>query len=272
MLHTIAIILITLGIEWFIRKYKNQIQIKFSKYVYWILTSIFLFLFGILIGTLINSKGEELGSWADWVSGIGTIGAFIWGIIAITKQTNIQRALDIESQRPQFSFERTMNIQKGELVLRPDIEGDTTPKKIKDRLNNNEGFLFRLTNISENPIYSMKVILDYNFDRENVYAFHGMPKESSIVLVPTKFIKNWQEILVKFRSSAGETGYIYCMAGNSATYYFVKDKNAAVSTYGNDKLISQNDEIIQLFDEKFEDSKSSSVMFKANRSIRKEDK
>lgn len=272
MLHTIAIILITLGIEWFIRKYKNQIQIKFSKYVYWILTSIFLFLFGILIGTLINSKGEEIGSWADWVSGIGTIGAFIWGIIAITKQTNIQRALDIESQRPQFSFERTMNIQKGELVLRPDIEGDTTPKKIKDRLNNNEGFLFRLTNISENPIYSMKVILDYNFDRENVYAFHGMPKESSIVLVPTKFIKNWQEILIKFRSSAGETGYIYCMAGNSATYYFVKDKNAAVSTHGNDKLISQNDEIIQLFDEKFEDSKSSSVMFKANRSIRKEDK
>lgn len=65
---------------------------------------------------------------------------------------------------------------------------------------------------------------------------------------------------------------MYCMAGNSATYYFVKDKNAAVSTYGNDKLISQNDEIIQLFDEKFEDSKSSSVMFKANRSIRKEDK
>lgn len=61
MLHTIAIILITLGIEWFIRKYKNQIQIKFSKYVYWILTSIFLFLFGILIGTLINSKGEEIG-------------------------------------------------------------------------------------------------------------------------------------------------------------------------------------------------------------------
>lgn len=115
----------------------------------------------------------------------------------------------------------------------------------------------------------MKVILNYNFDRENMYAFHGMPKESSIVLVPTKFIKNWQEILVKFRSSTGETGYMYCMAGNSATYYFVKDKNAAVSTYGNDKLISPNDEIIQLFDEEIEESKSSSVMFKVNETIKK---
>lgn len=64
---------------------------------------------------------------------------------------------------------------------------------------------------------------------------------------------------------------MYCMAGNSTTYYFVKDKNIAVSTYGNDKLTSSNDEIIQGFDEKFEDSKSSSVMFKADRIIRKED-
>lgn len=205
------------------------------------------------------------------MSGIGTIGAFIWGIIAITKQTNIQRALDIENKRPRFSFERTMNIHKGELVLRPDMEVNTTPEKIKDRLNNNEGFLFRLTNISENPIYSMKISLNYNFNRENTYAFHGMPKESSIVLVPTKFIKNWQEILVKFRSSAGETGYMYCLAGNSVTYYFVKDKNAAVSIYGNDKLISPNDEIVQVFDEEFEDSKSSSVMFKVNETIKKED-
>ncbi|CDI61395.1 hypothetical protein LANSK_19070 [Lactobacillus amylovorus subsp. amylovorus] len=65
---------------------------------------------------------------------------------------------------------------------------------------------------------------------------------------------------------------MYCMAGNSATYCFVKDKNVAVSTYGNDKLISPNDELVQVFNEKFEDSKSSSVMFKANMIIRKEDK
>lgn len=37
----------------------------------------------------------------------------------------------------------------------------------------------------------MKIILDYNFNGESIYAFHGMLKESSIVLVLIKFIKNW---------------------------------------------------------------------------------
>jgi len=35
-------------------------------------------LFGILIGALINAKGEELGSWADWISGIGTVAALFF--------------------------------------------------------------------------------------------------------------------------------------------------------------------------------------------------
>ena len=35
-------------------------------------------LFGILIGALINAKGEELGSWAAWVSGIGTVAALFF--------------------------------------------------------------------------------------------------------------------------------------------------------------------------------------------------
>ena len=40
---------------------------------------------------------------------------------------------------------------------------------------------------------------------------------------------------------------MYCLVGDSAKYYFVKDKNIVVSTYRNDKLISKAD---KLFDEK----------------------
>ena len=52
----------TLGIVWFVRKYKAQIRKILSKYLYWIFGICFPLLTGLLIGTLISSKGEELGS------------------------------------------------------------------------------------------------------------------------------------------------------------------------------------------------------------------
>lgn len=135
-------VLVTLGLGWFVRKYKDQIQVILSKYLYWILGLCFPLLTGLLIGVLVSNKGEELGSWADWASAIGTVGAFIWGIVAITKQTNIQRALNVENKRPRFSFEQTLIIQEGEIVLRPDMGKNTTPDRIKERLNNIMKVLF----------------------------------------------------------------------------------------------------------------------------------
>lgn len=36
---------------------------------------------------------------------------------------------------------------------------------------------------------------------------------------------------------------MYCVATKSTHYYFVKDKNIAISTYSDDKLISPNDKV-----------------------------
>ena len=47
-----------------------------------------------------------------------------------------------------------------------------------------------------------------------------MPKEKTVVLVPEKFIKKWQEIFIKFHSSANEIGYMRCKSGQSVKYYF----------------------------------------------------
>lgn len=160
---------IALGTVWFVRKYKGQIRTILSEYLYWIWGICFPLLTGWVIGTLISNKGEELGSWADWASAVGTVGAFIWGFIAITKQTSIQRALNVEDKRPRFSFEQTDNIQKDEIVLRSNMKENTTSDGIRKRLRNNEGLLFRITNISENPVYSIKIIFKYNTEKENIY-------------------------------------------------------------------------------------------------------
>lgn len=263
---------------------------------------IVLSLLGALIGTLIDSKGEELGSLADWVSAIGTIGAFIWGIVAITKQTNIQRALNVESKRPRFSFELMDNAQKGEIIMRPYIGLETTTDAIEERLNKDEGLLFRLYNISDNQIYSLKIILYYCYDAnkvdcinentkrkksknkksgktkpdlkytKNAYNFHGMFKGQSIVLIPTRLIANFEKIVIRFRSSANEIGYMSCESGRGAQYYFVKDKNTAISTTGDDKLISSNEQPIKGYDPKFVLSQASKHIYKLDRDISGENK
>lgn len=63
-------VIATLGIVWLVRKYKSQIREILSKYLYWIFGICFPLLTGLLIGTLISNKGEELGSWADWAGAI----------------------------------------------------------------------------------------------------------------------------------------------------------------------------------------------------------
>lgn len=260
-------VIATLGIVWFVRKFKAQIRKILSKYLYWIFGICFPLLTGLLIGTLISNKDEELGSWADWASAVGTVGAFIWGFIAITKQTSIQRALNVEDKRPRFSFEQTDNIQKDEIVLRSNMKENTTSDGIRKRLRNNEGLLFRITNISENPVYSIKIIFKYNTEKENIYEFHGLPKETAIVLIPTNFVKDWQSVFVRFHSSANEVGYMCCKAGGNASYYFVKDKNNEISTYGDDKMVWPDDEIVQIFKDHFKNP--SKVAFKASELIKK---
>lgn len=97
----------------------------------------------------------------------------------------------------------------------------------------------------------MKIILKYNTDGMNRYFIHGLPKGQSIVLIPTNFMEGWQEIFIRFRSSASEVGYMRCKKSHGTFYYFIKNKNTAVSTYGDDKLISTGNIIVQDFNEMF---------------------
>ena len=282
-------VLATLGIVWFARKYKDQIRKIISKYLYWIFGICFPLLTGLLIGTLISNKGEELGSWADWASAVGTVGAFIWGIIVITKQTNIQRAMNIEDKRPRFSFDPTEVILKNDLILLPNRM--MTSKILQTGLDENEGVLFRISNITENPIYSLKIILYYdditnvrkrreiknkkNEDEKDIkpkkqtYIIYGVPKEKTVVLVPKKLIKKWQEIFIKFHSSANEIGYMRCKSGQSVKYYFVKNKNNAISATGDDQMILSTDQVVKDFDEAFLGSHPSALFYKMNKTIKK---
>lgn len=282
-------VLATLGIVWFAGKYKDQIRKIISKYLYWIFGICFPLLTGLLIGTLISNKGEELGSWADWASAVGTVGAFIWGIIVITKQTNIQRAMNIEDKRPRFSFDPTEVILKNDLILLPNRM--MTSKILQTGLDENEGVLFKISNITENPIYSLKIILYYddinniekrkeikdkkNGNEEDIkpkkqtYIIYGMPKEKTVVLVPSTFIKKWQKIFIKFHSSANEIGYMRCKSGQSVEYYFVKNKNTAISTTGDDQMILSTDQVVKDFDEEFLGSHPSALFSKMDKTIKK---
>ena len=69
--------MIALGTVWVVRN-KERLRTILCKYVYWIVGVCIASLFGILLGVLINCKAEELGSWADWMSGIATSLALIF--------------------------------------------------------------------------------------------------------------------------------------------------------------------------------------------------
>lgn len=96
-----------------------------------------------------------------------------------------------------------------------------------------------------------------------------MPKEKTVVLVPEKIIKKWQEIFIKFHSSANEIGYMRCKSGQSVKYYFVKNKNNTISAIGDDQMISSTDQVVKDFDEAFLGSHPSALFSKMNKTIKK---
>ena len=208
------------------------------------------------------------GTVADWVTGLITMGAFIWSISVIFKQTEIQRALNIENQRPRFSYERTLIIRKGNVVLRSDNSSDSTPEKIKNKLKKEEGYLFRINNISKNPIYSLRIILSHD-NRIDTYIFHGLAEKSSVVLIFTPYMKKWNSLYIKFRTTANEIGYMYSSPSKKTKYYFVKGQNKVITASGEDKMIFKNAKIVQEFNEIFESQKPGTGYFYAEKNIGK---
>lgn len=230
--------------KWFVKR-KNQIQEKWVKYRYFVLTLIALSLLGVLIGTLINSKGEELGSWADWISAIMSFVAILVVFWQMNRELQNERAINMETKRPRFSVERTTVINSDEKILYHNSYGDlkTLYGKLHDK--NHQRYIIRLTNVSDNTIYSLKIILIYGEEPINNYAFDGLFSRQSLLLVTDKDITNGIdpiELWIKFETVANETGYFYfkaSMTNNFAKYFFVKNKTP-VSVYDNDTLVDKN--------------------------------
>ncbi|QNQ83123.1 hypothetical protein FP435_01040 [Lactobacillus sp. PV037] len=208
-----------------------------------------------------------MGSLADWVGVTLTFIVFVWGIYQFRKQTELSRAFEIEKQRPRFFYERTTRISKGDRVLRPNYFEESTPQNIKERLKQKDEYFFRINNISQNGIYSLKIIFSHDNQVER-YRIHGVSKNSAMVLVPKSDFKNWESLFIKFRSSANEIGYMYASEGNT-TYYFVKGRNRMITTSGDDRIIANDEKLVQKFDRKFKSGKSSSAYFYAEENMNK---
>ena len=186
-----------------------------------------------------------MGSWADWISAIMSFVAILVVFWQMNRELQNERAINMETKRPRFSVERTTVINSDEKILYHNSYGDlkTLYGKLHDK--NHQRYIIRLTNVSDNTIYALKIILIYGEEPINNYAFDGLFSRQSLLLVTDKDITNGIdpiELWIKFETVANETGYFYfkaSMTNNFAKYFFVKNKTP-VSVYDNDTLVDKN--------------------------------
>ena len=207
------------------------------------------------------------GSLAEWVSGIGTLLAFFVVFWQINKQTNIQRALDVEHQRPRFAISTRFGFSSGNTIVVYDEGSNSNNINVINTISNSLGNQYQrinIRNISNNNIYSIEVAFFYYYksDRNNtmreLFDFNGLRANQNLLLFP-KFEFQGElnqdlvcsEVVVKFTSSAEETGFVeyngydrgfpYLGIG-SENYYYVKNKNKNVRAHGQDQMISEGSE------------------------------
>ena len=119
----------------------------------------------------------------------------------------------------------------------------TLYEKLHD--DNHPRYIIRLTNLSDNIVHSLKIILRYNGNRINSYALDGLFPEQSILLVTDEEITNGInpiELWTRFETAANEIGYFHFKAGimneRINKYIFIKGKEP-VTAYGNDEVINK---------------------------------
>lgn len=242
-----------------IKKLKDfflKLRVKISRNIYWLLISSFAILFG-----LINSKGETLGSWADWASAIMSFVAILVVFWQVQKESQNKRAFYIENKRPRFSVERTTIINLDEKILYQKSFGNL--KTLYKELHGNKSkYIIRLTNTSDNTVYSLKIIINYIGDKtKNEYAFDSLYSRQSILLVTDERIPSGSfiDLWIKFKTVANEIGYFHfkvSLVDSSAEYTFVKNKEP-VSVYGDDILINKNSSEAEKLEKKFNGEKYS---------------
>lgn len=210
---------------------------------------------------------NKYGTLAEWISGVGTIGAFLVVFWQIKKEADIQRAMEVESHRPRFAVSVMLasEITPGNTVFIGSREAiDKLKEKLRemekaneymDRPNPTNTFLnftnddrnyAVLKNISKNNIYSIAVEIKYLKDKSSesqIIEYSGIRPYENIVLLTDNDLwgenNKCESIVVKFVSSANEIGFFYSES-SWYKYLYVKSKNKSVSAYGMDKMISEN--------------------------------
>lgn len=222
-------------------------------------------IFGIIGGILFvwcyekKLPTQGVGSLADWASAILSFVAILVVFWQVNRESKNERAFYIENKRLHFSAERTTIINSDEKILYHESYEDL--KNLYDELHGNKTkYIIRLTNTSENTVYSLKIILKYageKVERTNRYAFDSLYSKQAILLVTDERIPEggFVDLQIKFRTAANELGYYHFhvdVAGNFTEYTFVKDKEP-VSVYGDDVLADKDSKEVKELEEKFKE-------------------
>ena len=196
-------------------------------------------LIGALIGNgmvfvFVSFFSNKYGTLADWMGGLGTIAAFLAVFWQVKKEAEIQRAMNIENQRPRFA---TRLIDDNNIPSKNTIiicKNDNT-SEIVNAKNNNTVMkkLLMLKNISKNNIYSITVKTEYlkkngetwENSFENLEYTGVRPYENIVIATDFKFLDEKTEyrgMVIKFVSSANEIGFMEADKTDSyPKYYYV---------------------------------------------------
>ncbi|RMX24420.1 hypothetical protein C5O77_10210 [Limosilactobacillus reuteri] len=220
-------------------------------------------LIGALIGNgmvfvFVSFFSNKYGTLADWMGGLGTIAAFLAVFWQVKKEAEIQRAMNIENQRPRFA---TRLIDDNNIPSKNTIilgKNDNT-SEIVNAKNNNTVMkkLLMLKNISKNNIYSITVKTEYlkkngetwENSFENLEYTGVRPYENIVIATDFKFLDEKTEyrgMVIKFVSSANEIGFMEAdKTDSSPKYYYVRLSNHNISANGEDTIIDINSDKYQ---------------------------
>ena len=220
-------------------------------------------LIGALIGNgmvfvFVSFFSNKYGTLADWMGGLGTIAAFLAVFWQVKKEAEIQRAMNIENQRPRFATRLIddNNIPSKNTII---IGKNENTSEIVNAKNNNTVMkkLLMLKNISKNNIYSITVKTEYlkkngetwENSFENLEYTGVRPYENIVIATDFKFLDEKTEyrgMVIKFVSSANEIGFMEAdKTDSSPKYYYVRLSNHNISANGEDTIIDINSDKYQ---------------------------
>lgn len=220
-------------------------------------------LIGALIGNgmvfvFVSFFSNKYGTLADWMGGLGTIAAFLAVFWQVKKEAEIQRAMNIENQRPRFATRLIddNNIPSKNTII---IGKNDNTSEIVNAKNNNTVMkkLLMLKNISKNNIYSITVKTEYlkkngetwENSFENLEYTGVRPYENIVIATDFKFLDEKTEyrgMVIKFVSSANEIGFMEAdKTDSSPKYYYVRLSNHNISANGEDTIIDINSDKYQ---------------------------